>query len=437
MERRTTWSSAVVASLAVSGAFLGATAPIPEVSHGQLADEVVALTTSGNLLATAPTALRRFLESAQPAPVSSEDKARALATLPLEGEVTHLSASARHKLAALATLLRATGRESVYEIKVIAVPQAGLALYARAFVLISEATLTLVDAEELQALMAHEVGHDYVWTERERSFKVRDHSRLKDLELMCDGIAIVMLQGLGLDTSRLMSGVQRINRFNLERFGTANNESDYPTLAERQVFARAMVARSAEAPAEMPVELDLRVIAHASLDAVELDRTSQTVQGLLAPAGVLSRWRDCSGAGCSADPGSVAIDVLLLPMTKLTERDVYGEVAHDAITGAPTVLIYVPPIADRVRAIRSSIDGRANPALATMQTGHLVGAAIAHEVGHALGLRHGAQGVMKGRLTLDDALALRTSRLVFTSSESATMRATLRAARNAIVVAAR
>jgi hypothetical protein len=49
---------------------------------------------------------------------------------------------------------------------------------------------TLLDAEELQALVAHEVGHEYVWTERERLFRMADPSRLKDLELMCDGIAI-------------------------------------------------------------------------------------------------------------------------------------------------------------------------------------------------------------------------------------------------------
>jgi len=276
MGRGTTWTSAVVASLSVSGSFLGATAPIPAVSHGQSADEVVTLTTSQNLLAPDPTALRRFVETGRPAPVSSEDKA----------------------------------------------------------------------------------------------------------------------------------------------------------------FARAMTTQSAEATASAPVELDLRVIAHATLEAVELDRTSETVQRLLGAAGVLSRWRDCSDA-CSANPGAVAIDVRLLPMTKLTERDVYGELTGDAITGAPTVLIYVPPIADRVRAIRSSIDGRSNPALATMETGHLVGAAIAHEVGHALGLRHGARGVMKGRLALDDALALRTSRLLFTASESATMRSTLRAARNSVAIDAR
>jgi hypothetical protein len=235
--------SAVLASLFVSGAFLRATEPIAEVAHDQVPHETAALTTSQNLLATDPDTMTRFLTTSRPAPVSAEDKARVLNTLPLEGVVPHLNASARQKLSALSTLLRATGRESVYEIKVIAVPQAGIGIYARAVILISEPTLTLVDAEELQALVAHEVGHEYVWTERERSFKVGDRSRLKDLELMCDGIAVVMLQGLGMDVSRLMSGVQRINRFNRERFGTANNELDYPSLAQRLVFARAMAAR--------------------------------------------------------------------------------------------------------------------------------------------------------------------------------------------------
>ena len=86
----------------------------------QFPHDVVALTTSQNLLATDPNAMARFLETARPAPVSAEDKARVLNTLPLEGEVTDLNASARQKLAALTTVLRATGRESVYEIKVIA-----------------------------------------------------------------------------------------------------------------------------------------------------------------------------------------------------------------------------------------------------------------------------------------------------------------------------
>ena len=196
----------------------------------QFPHQIVALTTSQNLLATDPNAIARFLETARPAPVSAEDKARVLSTLPLEGEVTDFNASARQKLAALTKLLRATGRESVYEIKVIAVPQAAIGLHARAVILISEAALTLLDADELQALVAHEVGHEYVWTERERSFRLADRSRLKDLELVCDGHR-------HRDAARAWNGCvpidvgcsRKSSRFNRERFGTANNEKDYPT----------------------------------------------------------------------------------------------------------------------------------------------------------------------------------------------------------------
>lgn len=119
----------------------------------------------------------------------------------------------------------------------------------------------------------------------------------------------------------------------------------------------------------MPVELDLRVIVHATLDAADLDGTSETFLRLLASAGVLSRWRDCSGVACSVDPVSVAIDVLLLPITKLTEGDVCGEITRDALTGVRTVLIYVPLIAERVRARRLRPDGRSNPALPRCRPG--------------------------------------------------------------------
>jgi Peptidase family M48 len=240
--------SAVVASLFVPGPLLRATEPIAEVSHNQSAHEAMALTTSQHLLATDPNAFRRFLETARPAPVSTEDKARVLSTLPLEGDVTDFSASARQKLAALTKVLRATKRESVYEIKVIDVPQAAIGLHARAVILISESALTLLDADELQALVAHEIGHEYVWTERERAFQLADRRRLKDLELMCDGIAIVTLHGLGMEVSRLMAGVQKISRFNRERFGTAVNERDYPTLAQRRAFARAVVKWTSAQP---------------------------------------------------------------------------------------------------------------------------------------------------------------------------------------------
>ena len=101
------------------GSSLRSDEAIAESPPEQFPHDIVALTTSQNLLAADPNAIARFLETARPAPVSAEDKARVLSTLPREGEVTDFSGSARQKLAALTTLLRATERESVYEIKVI------------------------------------------------------------------------------------------------------------------------------------------------------------------------------------------------------------------------------------------------------------------------------------------------------------------------------
>ena len=237
MAHGNTCLSVVVASLLVFEAFLHGTEPMAGASHDQVPHETVALTTSQDLLATDPRAIARFLDTARPAPVSAEEKARVLSTLPLEGDVTGFIGLARRKLAALTKVLRATGRESVYDIKVIDVPQAAIGLHARAVILITESALTLLDADELQALVAHEVGHEYVWTEWERAFRLADRSRLKDLELICDAIAIVTLHGLGMDVSRLMSGLEKIGRFNREQFGKAHNERDYPTLGQRQAFA--------------------------------------------------------------------------------------------------------------------------------------------------------------------------------------------------------
>ena len=73
--------------------------------------------------------------------------------------------------------------------------------------------------------------------------RARDAARLQDLELVCDLIAIVMLRSLGHDASPLLSGIERLSGFNRERFGAADNESNYPTLTRRKAAARAIEER--------------------------------------------------------------------------------------------------------------------------------------------------------------------------------------------------
>ena len=98
------------------------------------------------------------------------------------------------------------------------------------------------DAEELQALVAHEVGHEYVDDDYKRAFAAGDRRRLKDLELLCDAIGIVTLLKLQMDPSRLITGADIIARDNRSKFGTAGDQSAYPTMAERRQFARAVAA---------------------------------------------------------------------------------------------------------------------------------------------------------------------------------------------------
>jgi hypothetical protein len=154
-----------------------------------------------------------------------------LTSLPEEGEVTGLDPAAMPKLASVQQVLRTAARDTVYEVKVIDLAQAAVALHARAVLLISKPALDLLGADELQALAAHELGHEYVWVEYDRASKVGDYQRRKELELLCDAIGIVILHQLGMNTSRLMASVEKISRFNRERFGTRERLSD-PVAAE-------------------------------------------------------------------------------------------------------------------------------------------------------------------------------------------------------------
>ena len=205
-------------------------------THGQS----LRVSSASDLLVTDPCVFAELLEAARPAPVSAPDKARILAALPEEGEIRNLAVPLRQKVEALSRVLSAAQRQSVYEVKIISLPQAAIVLHARAILVISERTLSLLSAVELQAVVAHEIGHEYVWAEYEQAKTSTDHHQLQELELFCDAIAITMLHRLDIEASQLMRGIEKISRFNQERMGTAINESDYPTVAQRRNFARAV-----------------------------------------------------------------------------------------------------------------------------------------------------------------------------------------------------
>src|SRR5687767_2150249 len=196
-----------------------------------------------------PGRIFELFDSVRPAAVSDAERGRILAMLPAEGNKRGLNAAQLGKLAAVRRVLELHRREAVYIIKVIEVPQAAVALHARAVVLVSERALDLLDVDELQALVAHEIGHEYLWGEYLRARRETNQSSLRTLELLCDGFAVITLAHAGVNPDRLTSALEKILRHNRDRFGVARNEDSYPAITERRRFVERLVEWLGRSPA--------------------------------------------------------------------------------------------------------------------------------------------------------------------------------------------
>jgi Zn-dependent protease with chaperone function len=189
-----------------------------------------------------------YLAACRPAPATAAQREAILRTLPEQGAVTTLASQEGAKLDTVISVLRFHARDDVYQVKVIDVPQAWTGLHGRAVLLISLPALRLLAAEQLQALVAHEIAHEYWWDEWETARQGSDQGRLRSLEGLCDALAVLTLTGLGIPAERLSSALSAIHDFNRRRVGIAANDANYPTLRER----RRIVKRFSGADDRMP-----------------------------------------------------------------------------------------------------------------------------------------------------------------------------------------
>ena len=219
-------------------------------SLGVISPQLVA---NGQRSATPDIQALRFFESLpqtdrdtalrvlRPQPTGVAERARARAMLPETGALTPTVAEAT-KLDALRAVLVYHEREHVFDVKVVDVPQAVVGLYDRAILLISRPALSLLSASEIQAVGAHEVGHDFFWGELEQARQRHDWKARQQLELQCDGIAALTLVALDLSSADLVDAVRKLIRFN-EKFGAPADHDGYPSVGVRQAFVSALVER--------------------------------------------------------------------------------------------------------------------------------------------------------------------------------------------------
>ena len=178
------------------------------------------------------------LEACRPQAISFVDRKQAVRLLPTGGTVLQLNTQERSKVEGVARVLRLYHRDDAYEVRVITVPQAWTGLHERAVLLISHPALTLLHREELQAIAAHEIGHEYVWKAFLEAKIRKDAEQVRELELVCDVIAMRTLVKMRLSPTLLQTAIEKMYWYNHERFGIALNQSDYPSLKERQHLLR-------------------------------------------------------------------------------------------------------------------------------------------------------------------------------------------------------
>jgi hypothetical protein len=184
------------------------------------------------------------LRALRPAGIGPEQRRRVLTSLPAEGALQPNSSEAT-KLASSEIILAYHERHDVFETKVIDVPQAFIGLHGRAVLLISRPALRLLSSTELRALIAHEIGHDYFWEEYERARTRGEAATIQEVELKCDGIAVLTLLALELDPASLNDASRKLTRFN-ESLGATADAGEYPRLKEREHFAHKLVAMRAD-----------------------------------------------------------------------------------------------------------------------------------------------------------------------------------------------
>jgi hypothetical protein len=178
-----------------------------------------------------------YLVKQRPAAVPAEDRASIVAELPSDGEVLPNPVQ-REKVASIHGVLAAFGRDGIIAVKIVRLPYACVALYARSVLIVAESALDVLTPPEVKAVVAHELAHEYFWDDYYAARDRGDKRQLQKLELLADGIAIASVAPFGVRASRLTAALRHLNAFN-QQFGPAVNPDEYPSDEERESFHRA------------------------------------------------------------------------------------------------------------------------------------------------------------------------------------------------------
>jgi hypothetical protein len=181
--------------------------------------------------------LGEYVKSIRPAGVSAEQRSRLVASIRKE-DIVSPSPQRQAKLDALVPILTYHDRAGI-EVKILRLGLAWAGMLEGAAVVVSEEAIDILTPEELQAVVAHEIGHEYFAAEYEPARKNKQYDKVREVELRCDAVAIITMKSLGLNPNSLLSGVSKLTKFNEGR-RVRNNPDLVTSLDERLRFFQAI-----------------------------------------------------------------------------------------------------------------------------------------------------------------------------------------------------